>query len=73
MSDMGPLTSLRSRIRFTGDDSINQASDDVLLIIEETASLLASGKRALRRVDWLAREEAIAEAVRSLEALFEQD
>lgn len=66
MRDTAPITSLRSRIRLIGDEATNRAADHMLQVLEESAELLGKRKLAIRRVDWSAREAAIAQAVRAL-------
>lgn len=71
--ETAPLTTHRSLIRFSGHEGANQAADMVLHVLEESADLLTRRKVAVRRVNWEARETAIAEAVRALEDVVRQD
>lgn len=63
-----PIAMLRSRIRVLADEEANQAADNLLRVLEESADLLTKRKLAIRRVDWTDREVAIAEAVDALQA-----
>ena len=68
LDQAAPIAILRSRIQGLATEETNQAADNLLRVLEESADLLTKRKPAVRRVDWTDREVAIAEAVDALEA-----
>lgn len=67
LREAGPIASLRGEVALADNSNINQAADDVLRVLEETAALLTERKGVLRRVQWENREAAIRDAVHGLE------